>query len=391
MTGNEMIEEVRRIIGPEHKNDWKIAPLDHAKQYSETAPALSAILNDERINLVARRYTEDDKNARDAQAGFMNAAKRANQSVLAIACLGAILLVAGVFFTGQTAAADQTAGLNQALIQRIVFIGLGVLSILLVIVAQRWLLMLRQGDLLKAWMTKRARAESQRIQYFKAVVAMEPPIASPKVSIDLLKLEYFRRYLINSQINYFTKRSRDHRQAAKTMLNGSTWAVALGTGMMALSGFLAPENSRFAALAALGIIATAVAAYITNREAINQDQRNAERYFNTTRLLEDELIPNLKEARKLAAAGNTDAVMAVLDSASEILTDEHRQWMADIDRRNMAIARLEKTLKDLESKQTVQPTAAVSAKPSSEVLEDEEEPEATPESLDSNEYEEEEV
>ncbi len=138
--------------------------------------------------------------------------------------------------------------------------------------------------------------------------------------------------------------------------------------MMALTGFLATYDSQFAALAAIGTIATAVAAFLTIWESINQDQSNAERYRNTQRSLED-LLLHLREVRKLAAAGNTNAVVAFFDSANDILTEEHRQWLADIEKRNLAVARLEQTLKDLESEQVLPQQLAPAAADAAEVIE----------------------
>ena len=355
---NALIVQAKNAIGEELQDDWKIAPSDHAQQFKETAPALSAILEDPLIDLAADRYEEDNQAADEAQEEFKQAARKANQFVLAISCIGAILLTAGVLLEVDTTTTDLS-------LERIIFIGLGVLSILLAIFAQRWLLLLRQGDLLKNWMTNRAKAEANRLQYFKAIIDLEPPLASSRIPVTLLKLEYFRRFLLKSQIKFFKQRGQAHRQAARKRLNWSTWAVTLGTGMMALSGFLAPYNSKFSALAAIGTIATALAAFISVWESINQDQRNADRYRNTRRSLED-LLPHLTNVRKLAAADNTDAVSAFFDSASEVLTEEHRQWLADLDKRNLAVARLEQTLKDLESEQAQKTAPTAPAEPTPE-------------------------
>lgn len=355
---NALIVQAKDAIGEELKDDWKIVPSAHAQQFKETAPALSAILEDPLIDLAADRYEEDNQAANEAQKDFKQAAKKANQFVLAISCIGALLLTAGVLLEVDTT----TANLS---FERIIFIGLGVLSILLAIFAQRWLLLLREGNLLKNWMTHRAKAETNRLQYFKAIIDLEPPLASSTTPIALLKLEYFRRFLLKSQIKFFKQRGQEHRRAAKKWLNWGTWTVTMGTGMMALSGFLAPYNAKFSTLAAIGTIATAVAAFISVRESINQDQRNADRYRNTRRSLED-LLPHLGNVRKLAAAENTDAVSAFFDSASEVLTEEHRQWLADLEKRNLAVTRLEQTLKDLEAEQSQKTAPSSFVEPSEE-------------------------
>ena len=53
----------------------------------------------------------------------------------------------------------------------------------------------KEGRLLEDWMTARARAETKRLTYFNYIVNSS---AGPlDIELELLKLEYFRRYQLD--------------------------------------------------------------------------------------------------------------------------------------------------------------------------------------------------
>ena len=71
---------------------------------------------------------------------------------------------------------------------------LGIASVLTGAMATYDFNTLRQGKLLEAWMSNRALAETARLEYFSSVAKSAAAGAAGDVPIDLLKLEYFRRF-----------------------------------------------------------------------------------------------------------------------------------------------------------------------------------------------------
>lgn len=68
-------------------------------------------------------------------------------------------------------------------------------------------------------------------------------------------------------------------------------AIVVGVG-----GLLGAVDPRFAAIAALGTFFAGLSSYATLRETVSQDQRNADRYERTARVLED-INKRLDDAR----------------------------------------------------------------------------------------------
>lgn len=73
----------------------------------------------------------------------------------------------------------------------------------------------KEGRLLEDRMTAHARAETKRLSYFTWLVEQS---ATPlDIDLELLKLEYFRRYQLDLQIaNYRTRRTEHRRSLTRT-------------------------------------------------------------------------------------------------------------------------------------------------------------------------------
>jgi hypothetical protein len=97
----------------------------------------------------------------------------------------------------------------------------------------------------------------------------------------LLKLEYFRRYQLDVQRTYYRGRGKQHAESASQTLMLGGLAVLAGSVSAGAAGVLGVADVALTAFAALGVVGTALSAFATTREAMNQDRRNAERYTRT--------------------------------------------------------------------------------------------------------------
>ncbi|MHB9074690.1 MAG: hypothetical protein ACYC6G_14335 [Desulfobaccales bacterium] len=340
MEPEDAIKAAKEAIGSGKTDDYGIAPTKHAEEFIDKAPTLSDILSSSEVRINAQRYEEEDLNATDAQRQFNKIFIRANIAVLITGVFVALVLVSGV--------------LGKYLSEENLKILLAVLSlggVIAGVIASKDLYVIRQGGLLEAWMSKRAFAETARLDYFDTLVRFPIPatdISSPPIA--LLKLEYFRRFQLDVQRAYYRERGKDHKQEAVKILSLSGWAMAgaaIATGAAGvLSGAI---DTRFAALAGLGTIFTNLSSYTSMKEAVNQNRRNAERYARTLRVLED-LYKKLDEVRKAVYAAGLMPLFDFVEAVHEQLSLEHRQWLSEMGEGKGAFAKLESTLKEIQSK-----------------------------------------
>ncbi len=83
-----------------------------------------------------------------------------------------------------------------------------------------------------------------------------------------------------------------------------------------------------------------------NKESIDQNQRNAERYERNRTVL-NRLIGKLDQIREGISNGNFDLYPNFVKAVHEVLSVEHRQWLTNLENRQTAINQLEVQLKDL--------------------------------------------
>jgi hypothetical protein len=202
---------------------------------------------------------------------------------------------------------------------------------------------IRQGKLLEEWMTKRATAESKRLEYFAAVAKADVSSAEDSLPIDLLKLEYFRRFQLDVQLAFFASRAPEHRREARKNLSYSGIAIAGAAIVTGLAGVLTILNANFAAIASLGAVFTAFSSYTTLREQIYQSQRIAERYAVTADALR-ELYKRLDGVRKAVLEAGHEPLLGFVDAVHEVLLSEHREWLGEQDQRITAVGKLDELL-----------------------------------------------
>jgi len=337
----EKIEKARAMVGDNQENDYILKPEVHAALFSEQAPELAWVLKSAALEGVANRYSGYDKQAIRAQDRFKSYSRRSMLWVFLTACCSASLLVVATLF-GQ---------LGPEALSKTLFIGLSIAAIVCGFLASTHIKLAENMKLLENWMTNRANAEMQRLDYFKRFITHQPSDdrSSDPVLIDLVQLEFFRRFQLDMQLNFYKTRAKEHAAIAERSASISTWAMG-GAGLAAgIAGFLGSAlDPRWAAIAGIGFVCQAYASNVLSKEAINQDRRNEARYGRTKRVLED-LRMRLDEVRNQIAAGSSDVLEKYVDAVHEQLSLEHRQWTDDIELASKAMVALEAQLKQLDA------------------------------------------
>ena len=196
--------DAARIIGSGGPGDYGLSPVEHAAQLKDSAPKLAALLTRSAPVELARQYAEADTEALAAERTFKRWVIRANRAVLATATVSALLMAVALL-------AGRLGGLTQTILIVLALIGVATGGF-----ASMSLFRVKEGRLLEDWMTARARAETKRLSYFNYIVNSS---AGPlDIELELLKLEYFRRYQLDLQLAYYKTRRSGHRNSAERTL-----------------------------------------------------------------------------------------------------------------------------------------------------------------------------
>jgi len=324
-----IMSDAAGIIGHGSPGDYALSPIEHAEQLKTTAPKLAALLTSSGPLELARQYTEADTEAHVAERTFKRWVIRANWAVLATATVSALLMAVALL-------GDGLGGLTKTIL-----IVLALLGVTAGGIASMSLFRVKEGRLLEDWMTARARAETKRLSYFSTLV--NSSVDPPDPQLDLLKLEYFRRYQLDLQLAYYKTRRSGHRNSAERTLNISAGSVLVAAIASGAAGVLGALQSEWAALGSLAVFGAALQAFAAAREAIHQDRRNAERYDNSAQALQG-LRERLDDVRQGIAAGSTSVLGEYVGAVQDQLSLEHRQWLEGAENMQAAVARLEKAL-----------------------------------------------
>jgi hypothetical protein len=321
--------DAARIIGSGGPGGYGLSPVEHAAQLKDSAPQLAALLTRSAPVELARQYADADTEALAAERTFKRWVIRANWAVLATATVSALLMAAALL-------AGRLGGLTQTILIVLALIGVATGGF-----ASMSLFRVKEGRLLEDWMTARARAETKRLSYFNYIVNSS---AGPlDIQLELLKLEYFRRYQLDLQLAYYKTRRSGHRNSAERTLDISAGSVLVAAIASGAAGVLGALRSEWAALGSLAVFGAALQAFAAARESLNQDRRNAERYDNTAQALLG-LRERLDDVRLGIAAGSTSVLGEYVSAVQDQLSLEHRQWLEGAENMQAAVARLDKAL-----------------------------------------------
>ena len=339
----ELIAAAKDAIGNDTpEEDWKVTPSQHAALLRGKAPSLAAVLNGERAQGQASKYEELNRKAVEARDRFKATVTKADRAIFVTASLGGLLLIIGVLH-------GLISGWDRSLV-----VVLGVGGLVSGGLATMWLTQVKAGSLADAWMKTRAQAEAKRLAYFKDVMAAAPQ----EPQSQLFALEYVRRYLLDNQIDYFRGRGAQHERAATAALTAFTRAVFIASTSTALAGLLSASiDSRLAAIAGIGVVASAFGALASSQSAVNRDRRNADSYRLAQDRLEERRL-DLDTYRARAAGGENGMLEEFFEPVFVALAADHKTWLDDAEMRDLAIGEMGQRLDAAKKALEAQPAPA---------------------------------
>ncbi|MEM6261917.1 MAG: hypothetical protein AAGI38_05375 [Bacteroidota bacterium] len=343
MISAERTQAIIDAIGESAGQDYILDPEGHQALYRESLPALAAVLGRSSVQVHAKEYATYDTQAGEAQTEYKKYARRARNFTFFTAIVSALLvMIPGVFELF-----DISKDVREVISPKLV-IGLSLLGVVGAGLASIALGQIRSRKLLMGWMERRSKAEELRLLYFDAVTDLEG-VAADATEAVLMRLEYFRRYLLEEQKNYYTIRSQQLEKRADMLLGIVAWTtglVAIINGSISvLSG--GGNSTGWTSLAGLALIVQAYSSMRNQQELSEQNQRNAARYEGTRSILA-RLYGRLDAVREAIANGKHELLPEFVAAVQEPLSNENRQWLKEMDRKNSAIGKLEAELEKVQ-------------------------------------------
>lgn len=323
-------------IGPdEPAHDWQLKPRDHAARLPREAGALKRVLERDSIQDIMQRFAEDDAVAVAAQKAYKSAGHWGLRFATLAALIGALFLLPLDVWLGEPV--------------RVVALVLQYAALAGAVIASQYLIWRRPFD---TWMKARGKAEISRVTLFDTVMEAEESAASGELPLLPLKLEYFRRYQLSVQKNYYAGQGAKHARAAgatrgwQVMSIIVTLAAFLIIAAGVLNGVAAsgvplhpmlqqlidavqvlrpPWSDR--ALLAAGIISSSLYSFAASRSLMNLDERNASRYLTNAENLAYLSDAGLEQARLAAAEGRSEDVYRFVSEIEGLVSSEHKEWV----------------------------------------------------------------
>ncbi len=333
----EKINQIIEAIGSNAPEDYILAPQTHAEKYHKSLPELSHILKKSNVKHFANEYKINDRKAIDAQSKFKKFSSLSRLFIFLTAVFSTTLLISG------SLSGIDFIDNNLKWFPGLLLMISTVLAILFGAISTALLKIIKDRKLLEKWMELRSEAEELRINYFKEMASTD----ELKISIDYLTvLEYFRRYQLDIQLNYYSFRATQLENKSNIALNILAILAAIVLVINGITGMLGLEWS---SLAALAIIIQNYAFMINNKELNDQNARNAERYSRTRSVL-SKLKSQIDDVRKAITQDDTSILFKFINAVQEPISLENRQWLKSMRSSSMAIDELEKQLEKIKQK-----------------------------------------
>jgi hypothetical protein len=175
-----------------------------------------------------------------------------------------------------------------------------------------------------------------RLDLFEHVLTAKDEPRPNEMPLLPLKLEYFRRFLLDSQIAYYKESRDEHLHAAGRthvwkILN-LVFIVLATAGIFYTLGVLGggrqwgDEQTQRAIIAFMTLVSAVLATY-SDISLMDMDERNAARYETTYANLARLRDEFLERVRIAAAEGNEAAVSVFSKLVLDQLASEYREWV----------------------------------------------------------------
>jgi hypothetical protein len=316
-------------------------PLSTAQVGSFTAQSapLGAALRSADIARIQTAYEREDQRAMAAQQRFVHVAHHLNASVLATAVIGALILALGLLKPWLVGTVE--TWFDNSIPWILAVLGFG--GLLVSGYAAARLYELNAGDLAGDWMRSRARAEQLRSEYFDRLVAR---IATADVTTHTTALDLVNRHLLEDQLAYFMQRGKRHEEMAGRWLRRAAFATGVASVGVATGGLAGAAGQPWIlAIAALGSIGSAIAAFAAAQETIGQEKERAQRFRNNVDALEL-LARQSDQVRSALDAGSSEALAAYTSAINHQLALELGRFLEGGESVRASIAKLKEQMED---------------------------------------------
>ena len=344
---DRVTELSQKAIGPTDKGDSILRSADHIKilQKPGNARLLIDILQQPELQKIVQTYMSSDRRARRAQNIYKGLAKTA------------IILV---FFAVLAASIGAALPLDQMPFIPLTEHSARLIAIVTLFVALSGaffiLFLLELFKPFERWHSARGKAELARKEIFLTIFNATTTDTAGQGELPLLplKLEYFRRYLLDHQANFYLRRGSEFKSAEKR--KRILWIIAtlgiLFTIIFTfLVGIVAPASEQGGAqimhllpdhltgilqryeiahidsyLLAGGIVLAGLFAVMLSFSLLDDAKSNTVRYLNSHQNLVDLRTQGLAIAQQKALLDDEDGVMAFVYRIMAQISAEHQDW-----------------------------------------------------------------
>jgi len=301
-------------------------------QLAKDCPEITEILGSSAVRTSLETYKRRDAEAVRQQDHLMQEATRANLCLMGAGVLSGLVLLLG---------AEKDALVKQGYAVDSIIFALGLLTLALGAAGAYFQYVARDQGRISRWRAARGEAEIARLDVF-TTVADKAAASSPKVA--LYGLAMLIAHLVNDQRRWFGGRALRHRQSSEVTSKWGGLANALafigGSGAVIASQ---TQGSYWIVFA--GVIGAAIAAYSSNRDALLRDRANADRYEKAQVAL-DGLAGRTDEVAT-QIAGEPKALVAFAGAVTDLLSNEHKQWLDGTQQADALLEKLDAQLQQL--------------------------------------------
>lgn len=313
----------------------RIDPDAHAARIAGISRPMAEAFDDAGLRRLAALYDRRNSDAKRAQTWHFRSGRWA-----AVTAAGAVLATLPLVLLDDTA--------DWMLVRRVAVALQGLFVLLTGLLS----LYVYLGRPRARWLAARSEAEAARRGYFRRAATL--PLPLPAAEALTLGLEFFRRFQLETQRDYYALKQpaarRDADRARRAYLAGLivSGVAALPTlvesasllvdlradaapagadaGTVALFGALSLIGKGSSVFAACGVIATALLAFVAALAALDTSRRNAESYAENLQRLETIAERDLPAARASAQRGDAGAVLSFVSLVDAALASEQGEW-----------------------------------------------------------------
>jgi hypothetical protein len=315
-----------------------IQPMDRA------CPRLAKILRSAAIRTSLESYERQDAESVRQQALLKREAFWSNVCLLAAGVISGLILAVSAGALVSLALGPLSATLADETVKSRVILSLGLLTLALGAFAAYFAYVARDQGRIARWQTCRGEAEAARLNVFSTVAS---GAAAAGKDVALFGFAVVVTHLLEDQRTWLGGRAKRHRESSEMTTRmgalASAFAFIGGSGAVIASQ---TGGSGAVWIVLVGIVGSAIGAFAANREAINRDRANAERY-DKTRMALDAVAGRVDSIAAKIDAGQPEALNAFTKTIADLLSAENRQWLDGTAQANAAIDKLDEQLGQL--------------------------------------------